>query len=127
MHVDRTVTAEDRGFADMDFRLSEQTLEWKDYCRKFARDVIRPVLWLLPSEDEEPPTGIDNCALQLSATSRNIAIGKNLFICIIVRYLEGSCSSVRCRPMSCRSLSSMWTFTSGCGRPLGNFRSARTM
>ena len=27
----------------MDFRLSEQTLEWKDYCRKFAREVIRPV------------------------------------------------------------------------------------
>jgi acyl-CoA dehydrogenase len=26
----------------MDFRLSEQTLEWKDYCRKFAREVIRP-------------------------------------------------------------------------------------
>jgi acyl-CoA dehydrogenase len=26
----------------MDFRLSEQTQEWKDYCRKFAREVIRP-------------------------------------------------------------------------------------
>jgi acyl-CoA dehydrogenase len=26
----------------MDFRLSEQTLEWKDYCRKFASEVIRP-------------------------------------------------------------------------------------
>ena len=27
----------------MDFRLSEQTLEWQEYCRKFAREVIRPV------------------------------------------------------------------------------------
>ena len=27
----------------MDFRLSEQTQEWQDYCRKFAREVIRPV------------------------------------------------------------------------------------
>src|SRR4051794_29775396 len=26
----------------MDFRLSEESLEWKDYCRKFAREVIRP-------------------------------------------------------------------------------------
>jgi acyl-CoA dehydrogenase len=26
----------------MDFRLSEQTLEWKDRCRSFARDEIRP-------------------------------------------------------------------------------------
>ena len=27
----------------MDFRLSDQTLEWKTHCRKFAREVIRPV------------------------------------------------------------------------------------
>ena len=27
----------------MDFRLSDQTLEWKEYCRTFAREVIRPV------------------------------------------------------------------------------------
>jgi acyl-CoA dehydrogenase len=26
----------------MDFRLSDATQEWKDYCRKFAREVIRP-------------------------------------------------------------------------------------
>jgi acyl-CoA dehydrogenase len=26
----------------MDFRLSEQTQEWKDYCRRFAQEVIRP-------------------------------------------------------------------------------------
>ena len=26
----------------MDFRLSDETLEWRDYCRKFAREVIRP-------------------------------------------------------------------------------------
>jgi acyl-CoA dehydrogenase len=27
----------------MDFRLSDETVEWKDHCRKFAREVIRPV------------------------------------------------------------------------------------
>jgi acyl-CoA dehydrogenase len=27
----------------MDFRLSEQSQEWRDYCRKFAREVMRPV------------------------------------------------------------------------------------
>jgi acyl-CoA dehydrogenase len=26
----------------MDFRLSDETLEWQQYCRKFAREVIRP-------------------------------------------------------------------------------------
>jgi acyl-CoA dehydrogenase len=26
----------------MDFRLSDETLEWKRYCREFAREVIRP-------------------------------------------------------------------------------------
>jgi acyl-CoA dehydrogenase len=26
----------------MDFRLSDETLEWKQYCRKFASEVIRP-------------------------------------------------------------------------------------
>jgi alkylation response protein AidB-like acyl-CoA dehydrogenase len=26
----------------MDFRLSDETLEWKEYCRRFAREVIRP-------------------------------------------------------------------------------------
>src|SRR3989441_4759340 len=31
-----------RGLQDMDFRLSDQTLEWKDRCRSFARDEIRP-------------------------------------------------------------------------------------
>jgi acyl-CoA dehydrogenase len=34
----------------MDFRLSDETLEWKDYCRKFAREVIRPVA---PKHDRE--------------------------------------------------------------------------
>src|SRR5919201_6428996 len=29
--------------ASMDFRLSDQTVEWKEHCRKFAREVIRPV------------------------------------------------------------------------------------
>ena len=26
----------------MDFRLSDETLEWQQYCRKFAREVVRP-------------------------------------------------------------------------------------
>jgi acyl-CoA dehydrogenase len=27
----------------MDFRLSDESAEWRDYCRRFAREVIRPV------------------------------------------------------------------------------------
>jgi acyl-CoA dehydrogenase len=38
----------------MDFRLSEQTLEWKDYCRKFAREVIRPVAAQHDREESVP-------------------------------------------------------------------------
>ena len=34
----------------MDFRLSEQTEEWRDYCRRFAREVIRPAA---PKHDRE--------------------------------------------------------------------------
>jgi alkylation response protein AidB-like acyl-CoA dehydrogenase len=34
----------------MDFRLSDETLEWKDYCRKFAREVMRPAA---PRHDRE--------------------------------------------------------------------------
>ena len=34
----------------MDFRLSDETLEWRDYCRKFAREVIRPAA---PKHDRE--------------------------------------------------------------------------
>ena len=34
----------------MDFRLSDETLEWKEYCRKFAREVIRPAA---PQHDRE--------------------------------------------------------------------------
>jgi acyl-CoA dehydrogenase len=34
----------------MDFRLSDETLEWKEYCRRFAREVIRPVA---PKHDRE--------------------------------------------------------------------------
>jgi acyl-CoA dehydrogenase len=34
----------------MDFRLSDQTVEWKDYCRKFASEVIRPAA---PKHDRE--------------------------------------------------------------------------
>jgi acyl-CoA dehydrogenase len=38
----------------MDFRLSDQTLEWKDYCRKFAREVIRPVAAQHDREESVP-------------------------------------------------------------------------
>src|SRR5690242_19341979 len=34
----------------MDFRLSDETQEWKNYCRQFAREVIRPVA---PQHDRE--------------------------------------------------------------------------
>jgi acyl-CoA dehydrogenase len=34
----------------MDFRLSDETLEWKEYCRKFAREVVRPAA---PKHDRE--------------------------------------------------------------------------
>jgi alkylation response protein AidB-like acyl-CoA dehydrogenase len=34
----------------MDFRLSDETLEWKEYRRRFAREVIRPVA---PKHDRE--------------------------------------------------------------------------
>ena len=34
----------------MDFRLSDETQEWKDYCRKFAREVMRPAA---PQHDRE--------------------------------------------------------------------------
>jgi len=34
----------------MDFRLSDQTQEWRDYCRKFAREVMRPAA---PQHDRE--------------------------------------------------------------------------
>jgi acyl-CoA dehydrogenase len=38
----------------MDFRLSDQTVEWKDYCRKFAREVIRPVAAQHDREESVP-------------------------------------------------------------------------
>jgi acyl-CoA dehydrogenase len=34
----------------MDFRLSDETLEYREYCRKFAREVMRPVA---PQHDRE--------------------------------------------------------------------------
>jgi len=34
----------------MDFRLSDETLEWQQYCRQFAREVIRPAA---PQHDRE--------------------------------------------------------------------------
>jgi acyl-CoA dehydrogenase len=34
----------------MDFRLSDETLEWQQYCRKFAREVVRPAA---PKHDRE--------------------------------------------------------------------------
>src|SRR5919198_332239 len=38
----------------MDFRLSEETLEWKAHCRQFARDVIRPVAAKHDREESVP-------------------------------------------------------------------------
>jgi acyl-CoA dehydrogenase len=38
----------------MDFRLSDETLEYRDYCRKFAREVIRPVAALHDREESVP-------------------------------------------------------------------------
>jgi acyl-CoA dehydrogenase len=43
----------------MDFRLSEQTQEWKDYCRRFAREVIRPVAPRHDREESVPYEVID--------------------------------------------------------------------
>jgi acyl-CoA dehydrogenase len=37
----------------LDFRLSDEQIEWKDYCRRFARDVIRPVA---PEHDRDQST-----------------------------------------------------------------------
>jgi acyl-CoA dehydrogenase len=47
----------------MDFRLSDETLEWQNYCRKFAREVIRPVA---PQHDREEsvPYGVIKEAYQ---------------------------------------------------------------
>ena len=38
----------------MDFRLNDEQEEFKDYCRKFARDVIRPVAAKHDSEETVP-------------------------------------------------------------------------
>jgi alkylation response protein AidB-like acyl-CoA dehydrogenase len=38
----------------MDFRLSDQTQEWKDYCRKFAREVMRPAAAQHDREESVP-------------------------------------------------------------------------
>jgi acyl-CoA dehydrogenase len=38
----------------MDFRLSEETQEWKDHCRRFAREVIRPVAAKHDREESVP-------------------------------------------------------------------------
>ncbi len=40
----------------MNFRLTDEQQEWKDYCRKFAREVIRPVA---PKYDREQSTPWD--------------------------------------------------------------------
>jgi acyl-CoA dehydrogenase len=47
----------------MDFRLSEQTLEWRDYCRKFAREVIRPAA-PIHDREESVPYGVMNEAYE---------------------------------------------------------------
>jgi acyl-CoA dehydrogenase len=38
----------------MDFRLSDETLEWQQYCRKFAREVVRPAAPLHDREESVP-------------------------------------------------------------------------
>ncbi len=38
----------------MDFRLSDETLEWKEYCRRFAREVMRPAAPLHDREESVP-------------------------------------------------------------------------
>jgi acyl-CoA dehydrogenase len=38
----------------MDFRLSDQTQEWRDYCRKFAREVMRPAAAQHDREESVP-------------------------------------------------------------------------
>jgi acyl-CoA dehydrogenase len=38
----------------VDFRLTDEQQEWKDYCRKFARDVIRPVAPYYDREQKTP-------------------------------------------------------------------------
>jgi acyl-CoA dehydrogenase len=38
----------------MDFRLSDETLEWKDRCRRFAREVMRPVAAKHDREESVP-------------------------------------------------------------------------
>ena len=38
----------------MDFRLSDETLEWQEYCRKFAREVMRPAAPLHDREESVP-------------------------------------------------------------------------
>jgi alkylation response protein AidB-like acyl-CoA dehydrogenase len=38
----------------VDFRLTEEQQEWKDYCRKFAREVIRPVAPYYDREQKTP-------------------------------------------------------------------------
>jgi acyl-CoA dehydrogenase len=43
----------------MDFRLSEQTQEWRDYCRRFATEVIRPAAPRHDREESVPYEVID--------------------------------------------------------------------
>ena len=40
----------------MDFRLSDDTLEWQQYCRKFAREVVRPAA---PQHDRDESVPYD--------------------------------------------------------------------
>src|SRR5436853_2693908 len=38
----------------MDFRLSDEQIEWRDYCRQFAREEIRPVAAKYDREEAVP-------------------------------------------------------------------------
>ena len=51
----------------MDFRLSDETLEWQQYCRKFAREVMRPAA-PLHDREESVPYEVINAAYEWKLT-----------------------------------------------------------
>jgi acyl-CoA dehydrogenase len=51
----------------MDFRLNDETVEWQQYCRKFAREVIRPAA-PLHDREETVPYEVINAAYEWKLT-----------------------------------------------------------
>ncbi len=51
----------------MDFRLSDETLEWQRYCRRFAREVMRPAA-PLHDREESVPYEVINAAYEWKLT-----------------------------------------------------------